>query len=273
MLDVRNALAEDIGSGDLTAELVPETQQAEATVITRMPAVVCGTPWFSEVFRQLDPAIALQWQVQDGDQVQANTVLCELRGAARPLLSGERTALNLLQTLSATATAAAAYAAAVEGTRAVILDTRKTLPGLRLAQKYAVRTGGAANHRTGLYDGILVKENHIAACGGVTAAVKRALAASQGTLVEVEVENLDEAEGAMSAGAHRLLLDDFSLADISKAVARRDRAYPGITLEASGGMNLQNIRQVAAAGVDFISVGSLTKDIQAIDLSMRFRLT
>lgn len=272
VLDVRSALAEDIGNGDLTAALVPAEQQATATVITRMAAVVAGGPWFSEVFRQLDRTIALEWRVKEGQSVTANTVLCELHGPAQALLSGERTALNFLQTLSATATAASAYAAAVDGTSAVILDTRKTLPGLRLAQKYAVRTGGAANHRTGLYDGILIKENHIAACNGIPAAVSAALAASNGALVEIEVESPDEAEAAMAAGVHRLLLDDFSLADIRKAVARRNRAYPGITLEASGGIRLDNVRQVAEAGVDFISVGSLTKDIKAIDLSMRFAL-
>lgn len=267
---VRRALSEDIGAGDLTAALVPADQQAHATVIARDDAVICGLPWFSEVFSELSSEVAIQFHISEGDQVTAGSTVCELRGPARLLLTGERTALNFLQTLSATATAANLFAAAVAGTSATILDTRKTIPGLRLAQKYAVRTGGAANHRTGLYDGILIKENHIAASGGVGNAVAAALQQANGVMVEVEVENLDEARAAIDAGAHRLLLDNFSMDDMHAAVTMRDQSNKDVTLEASGGINLATVKEIADSGVDFISVGALTKDIRATDLSMRF---
>ncbi len=271
-LSVRNALDEDINTGDLTAALVPADQQARATVVVRDDAVICGLPWFSEVFNQLSTDIAIKLLVNEGQQVAADSEICELLGPARPLLTGERTALNFLQTLSATATAAKVFAAAVENTTATILDTRKTIPGMRLAQKYAVRTGGATNHRTGLYDGILIKENHIGAGGGVSKTVAAALKQANGIMVEVEVENLDEARAAIDAGAHRLLLDNFSIDDMRLAVAMRDELNKEITLEASGGINLASVKKIAAVGVDFISVGTLTKDIKAVDLSMRFEM-
>ena len=270
---VRNALTEDIGPGDLTASLVPAGQRADATIITRDGAVICGQPWVKEVFRQLDPAITLEWRIGEGDNATANQTICELHGPARPLLTGERTALNFLQTLSAVASATRVCAEAVTGTRARILDTRKTIPGLRLAQKYAVRIGGGTNHRMGLYDGILIKENHIMAAGGISAAVRRAREQGDGVLLEVEVETLGQASEAMAAGADRLLLDNFSIAQMGDAVALRDRESPAITLEASGGISFENLRAVAETGVDFISIGALTKNIRAVDLSMRFRFT
>jgi nicotinate-nucleotide pyrophosphorylase (carboxylating) len=271
-MSVRNALDEDINTGDLTAALIPADQQARATVVVRDDAVICGLPWFSEVFNQLSTDIAIKLLVNEGQQVAADSKICELLGPARPLLTGERTALNFLQTLSATATAAKQFTAAVENTTTTILDTRKTIPGMRLAQKYAVHTGGAANHRTGLYDGILIKENHIAAGGGVSKTVTAALKQANGIMVEVEVENLDEARAAIDAGAHRLLLDNFSIDDMQLAVAMRDELNKEITLEASGGINLDSVKKIAAVGVDFISVGTLTKDIKAVDLSMRFEM-
>jgi len=271
-MSVRNALAEDINTGDLTAALVPADQQARATVLVRDDAVICGLPWFSEVFNQLSSDIAIKLLVNEGQQVAADSKICELLGPARPLLTGERTALNFLQTLSATATAAKNFTAAIENTTTTILDTRKTIPGMRLAQKYAVHTGGAANHRTGLYDGILIKENHIAASGGISKAVAAALKQANGVMVEVEVENLDEVRTAIDAGAHRLLLDNFSHDDMQLAVAIRDELNKDITLEASGGINLDSVKKIAAIGVDFISVGTLTKDIKAVDLSMRFEM-
>ena len=269
---VSAALAEDIGTGDLTASLVPENQQASATIITREPAVLCGQAWVAEVFRQLDPRVALRWQVGEGASAAADQLLCELTGPARALLTGERTALNFLQLLSAVATATRACVDAVAGTRARILDTRKTLPGLRRAQKYAVLTGGGSNHRIGLFDGILVKENHIAAAGGITPAVRRARERSLDVLLEVEVEDLVQAEEALATGADRLLLDNFSLEDMKAAVELRNRGSSGTTLEASGGISLATLRAVAETGVDFISIGALTKSVRAIDLSMRFRL-
>ncbi|MCC7488577.1 MAG: carboxylating nicotinate-nucleotide diphosphorylase [Gammaproteobacteria bacterium] len=268
---VRRALAEDLGSGDLTAALVPAGQRALARITARDAAVLCGQAWVDEVFRQLDPAIRIDWLAAEGARLAAGTVVCELRGAARPLLTGERSALNFLQTLSATATAARRYADAVAGTRARILDTRKTLPGLRLAQKYAVRVGGAHNHRIGLFDAILVKENHIVAAGGIAAVVQAARRLSPGVLLEVEVETLAQAAEAFDAGADRLLLDNFPLARIAEAVHLRDARSPTTGLEASGGITLANLREVAETGVDFISIGDLTKNIQAVDLSMRFQ--
>lgn len=270
---VQAALTEDIGSGDLTAALVPETQRAQARIITREPAVICGQPWVKEVFRQIDPAVTVEWQVKEGDSVAAEQVLCELHGPAQPLLTGERTALNFLQLLSAVASATRVCVDAITGTRAQVLDTRKTIPGLRLAQKYAVRVGGGTNHRMGLYDGILVKENHIVAAGGIAQAVQRAREQSVTVLLEVEVENLVQAEEAMAAGADRLLLDNFAVGTIRDAVALRDRLSPRTTLEASGGINFDTLRPVAETGVDFISVGALTKNIRAVDLSMRFQFT
>ncbi|MEO8443640.1 MAG: carboxylating nicotinate-nucleotide diphosphorylase [Gammaproteobacteria bacterium] len=266
----RGALAEDQGSGDLTAALVPAGQHVDATIITRDSAVICGQPWVKEVFRQLDPAIDVNWRVVEGDNVSENETLCELRGLARPLLTGERTALNFLQTLSAVASATRACVEAVAGTRTQILDTRKTIPGLRLAQKYAVHIGGGTNHRFGLYDGILVKENHIVAAGGITAAVRRAREQGLTVLLEVEVETLAQAEEALTAGADRLLLDNFDIAGMRDAVALRDRLAPRTTLEASGGIHFDTLRPVAETGVDFISIGALTKNIRAVDLSMRF---
>lgn len=268
MGSVRRALAEDVGSGDLTATLVPESRIVRARLITREAAVLCGTAWVDEVFRQLDARIRTDWEAHDGAAVRAGDVLCRLEGPARGLLTGERTALNFLQMLSGTATAAHRYVEAVHGTAAVILDTRKTIPGLRLAQKYAVRCGGAHNHRIGLYDGILIKENHIAAAGSVGAAVRAARAASPANVfIEVEVENLDQLNEALIAGAKRILLDNFSLDDIRRAVAAtRGHAQ----LEVSGNVTLETIRPLAETGVDFISIGAITKHVRAVDLSMRF---
>lgn len=268
---VRRALTEDVGGGDLTAELVPATQSAHATVIVREDAVVCGRAWFDEVFGQLDPRVTIAWHCAEGAAVAAGATLCELRGPARALLTGERTALNFLQTLSATATAARAYAAVIANTKTRILDTRKTIPGLRTAQKYAVRVGGATNHRIGLFDAILVKENHIVAAGGIGNAVREARRLSPRVLLEVEVETLEQTTEALAAGADRLLLDNFPLERLREAVRLRDEKAPRIGLEASGGITRENLGEVAATGVDFISIGDLTKNVQAIDLSMRFR--
>ena len=268
---VSRALAEDIGSGDLTAALVPPDSRGHARILAREAAVLCGQAWCNEVFRQVEPAIALQWHNQDGALLTEDEVVCTLSGPARGLLTGERTALNFLQTLSGTATAARRFVQAVAGTGAVILDTRKTLPGLRLAQKYAATCGGAQNHRIGLFDGILIKENHIMAAGGVTAAVSAARQAASGVLVEVEVENLEQVREALAAGADRLLLDNFSLENLRAAVSARDTCdQPNIKLEASGGLELEHIRAVAECGVDLISIGAITKHVRAVDYSMRF---
>lgn len=267
-VQVRLALAEDLGSGDLTAGLVPPDAEARARVIVRESAVLCGTDWFAEVFRQLDPAIRIEWSAQDGERLQAGQMVCGLSGPARPILSGERTALNFLQTLSGTASLAARYVAAIKDTQATILDTRKTIPGLRLAQKYAVRCGGAGNHRVGLYDAILIKENHIRAAGSIAAAMRDALAAAdESVLVEIEVEGLDELDQALAAGARRVLLDNFDNDALREAV---DRTAGRARLEASGGVDLKTIRGIALTGVDFISVGQLTKDVRATDYSMLF---
>ena len=264
---VQRALAEDLGSGDRTAALIPRDAQAQARVISREHAIVCGRAWCDEVFRQLDARVALTWEVQDGDGVQAGQTLCTLHGPARAVLSGERTALNFLQTLSGTATTTRVYVDAVRGTAAVILDTRKTLPGLRRAQKYAVTCGGGQNHRMGLYDAILIKENHIRASGSISTALAAARAAGgERVPLEIEVENLEQLHAALAAGAQRLLLDNFDLAGLRSAVAvTAGRAR----LEASGGVTLANLRAIAETGVDYISVGSLTKNVQAIDLSLR----
>jgi nicotinate-nucleotide pyrophosphorylase (carboxylating) len=268
---VARALAEDIGDGDLTAGLVGATATIEATVITREAMTMAGQPWFAEVMRQVDPGIAVEWLQKDGDTIAAGATLCTLRGPARGLLSAERTALNFLQLLSATATVTASYVAAVAGTDCRILDTRKTIPGLRLAQKYAVRCGGGVNHRIGLFDAILIKENHILSAGNIQAAIENSRALHAELPVEIEVESLDELRDALSAHAERLLLDNFSLEMLREAVAiNRDEGDPPAELEASGGLTIDGIRAVAQTGVDYISVGALTKNIRAVDLSMRF---
>lgn len=265
---VRAALAEDIGSGDLTADLIPADARARATVISREPAVLCGTVWFEAAFRPLDPAVRIDWSAADGDEVAPGQVLCTVAGRTRALLSGERTALNFLQTLSATATEVRRYVRAIAGTRAAVLDTRKTLPGLRLAQKYAVTCGGGRNHRKGLYDAILIKENHIMAAGSITAAIDRARTLHPGVMIEVEVETLAELDEALAARPDVVMLDNFDLATMRVAV---ERTAGRVRLEASGNVDLQRIGAVAATGVDFISVGALTKDVRAIDLSMRLQ--
>ncbi|MDG9781725.1 carboxylating nicotinate-nucleotide diphosphorylase [Metapseudomonas otitidis] len=267
--NVRRALTEDIGSGDITAQLIPEERLAHATVITREAAVIAGTAWVDAVFRQLDPRVAVHWQVADGDRVQPGQPLFHLEGPARALLSGERSALNFLQCLSGVATRAAHYVDLVRGTSVKLLDTRKTLPGLRLAQKYAVTCGGGHNHRIGLYDAFLIKENHIAACGGITQAINAAHRIAPGKPVEVEVENLDELQQALDAGADIIMLDELSLDDMRTAVTlTAGRAK----LEASGGINDTTLRTIAETGVDYISIGTLTKDVRAVDLSMRLSL-
>ena len=268
---VARALAEDVGSGDLTAALVPAGRAGRATVVTRESAVLCGRPWVDEVFRQLDPSVRVVWEAEEGADVAPDQLLCRLAGPARSLLTGERTALNFLQTLSGTATATRRYVAVVAGLPCRILDTRKTLPGLRRAQKYAVRCAGGSNHRMGLYDGILVKENHIMAAGSIAAAVDAARAAGSTVPVEVEVETLDELRQALDAGADMALLDEFSLDQLRTAVAM-NRAHPRgpMKLEASGNVTLETLRAVAETGVDFVSIGSLTKHVRAVDLSMRF---
>jgi len=267
---IRIALAEDVGPGDLTTELVPAGQQAQASVFAREACTLCGRLWFDEVFEQLDQSIVIDWHIDEGGRADVDQRVCTVSGSARSVLTGERTALNFLQLLSATATTAHAYVDAITGTQATILDTRKTIPGLRLAQKYAVQIGGAQNHRIGLFDAILIKENHIASGGGIRKTLETALKLSENILVEIEVETLDETREALTAGAHRLLLDNFSTDGLAAAVQLRDNIAPDITLEASGGITLDNIRAVAETGVDYISIGALTKDVKAIDLSMQF---
>ncbi len=270
--NVTAALAEDVGRGDLTAELVPAGLCSSATVISRESAVLCGTAWFNRCFAKLDPSITISWKVTDGDRIVPNQVLCEIEGPARALLTGERTALNFLQLLSGVATKARQYADVVAGTRAQIVDTRKTLPGLRLAQKFAVKCGGGGNHRLGLYDAILIKENHILAAGNIAAAIAAARhvaeAAAQCQFIQVEVETCAELQQALDAGAKMILLDNMSNAQMCEAVSlTAGRAI----LEASGNVNLDTVRGIAETGVDRISIGSLTKDVRALDLSMRFR--
>lgn len=262
------ALAEDIGGGDLTAALIPEDAQAEATVISRENAILCGAAWFDAVFRQLDSRIVIDWQVVDGDRIAPDQRLCTLRGPARALLTGERTALNFVQLLSGTATLARRYADAVTGTRATILDTRKTLPGLRLAQKYAVRCGGCRNHRIGLFDAVLIKENHIMAAGSIGEAIAVARRLHPDVTVEVEVENLAELAEALMAQPDIVMLDNFDLATMAEAV---NVTGGRVKLEASGNVNFETVRPIAETGVDYISIGGLTKDVRAVDLSMRFR--
>jgi nicotinate-nucleotide pyrophosphorylase (carboxylating) len=263
---VARALAEDVGSGDVTADLVPPGQRALARVLCREEAVICGRPWFDEVFRQLDPGVSVRWLVTEGEEVAPDQWICELEGPARPILTGERTALNFLQTLSGTAGVARRYARALAGTRSRVLDTRKTLPGLRSAQKYAVRCGGCDNHRIGLYDAVLIKENHIQAAGSIATAVGRARSLHPGLKVEVEVEDLAQLREALAAGADVVMLDNFDLPAMREAVAitaGRSR------LEVSGNVDLGSLARIAATGVDYISVGALTKHLRAVDLSLR----
>lgn len=272
-LTVRQTLAEDLGhlpleQGDITASLIPASQQAKATIISREDCVFCGSAWLTEVFRQLSDQVKVEWFVADGDKVAANSVLCELTGPARILLTGERTALNFIQTLSGTATTTALYVSLLEGSATRLLDTRKTLPGMRLAQKYAVACGGGKNHRLGLYDAFLIKENHIAAAGSIDNAVSIARQNFPGKPVEVEVEDLIEFEQALKAGADIIMLDNFHIADIQQAVSlNKSKAK----LEVSGNITAEALRSLSSTGVDYISSGALTKNIQAIDLSMRLR--
>lgn len=266
--DILRALEEDVGAGDITAQLVPAGQLATATILSREDAVVCGIPWASAAFRHVSREIAIEWLVQEGDLVKAGSTICTLSGPARALLTAERCALNFLQTLSATATATRQYVDAIAGTSAHILDTRKTLPGLRIAQKYAVRIGGGLNQRIGLYDGILIKENHIAAAGSIEAVLTNARALNAEVPIQIEVETLEQLRIALKAGAKLILLDNFDIPALAEAVRiNRGQAI----LEASGGINIHNVREIALTGVDRISIGSLTKHVHAIDLSMRFQ--
>jgi len=270
---VAAALAEDVGAGDLTASLIDADAVVGATIIAREALVLCGEAWVEEVFRQLDEHIVIDWYIGDGGHAETDDVICKIVGPARALLTGERTALNFLQTLSSTATTTAAFTTAVEGTRARVLDTRKTIPGLRLAQKYAVTCGGGVNHRVGLFDAILIKENHIKSAGSITAALQRAQDAGGEVLVEVEVENHHELLEALDAGAARVLLDNFSIDELKEAVATNEGyGIVGAELEASGNVTLDTIREIAETGVDYISTGALTKNIRAADLSMLFRI-
>lgn len=266
--DVRRALDEDVGSGDLTAALVPADRQAVATIVCRESAVICGEPWVTEVLRQLSPGSQATWQVRDGQRCTPGQKIVEIRGPARELLTAERTCLNFLQTLSAVATKTARHVAEVQGTRAAILDTRKTLPGLRLAEKYAVRCGGGKNHRMGLYDAILIKENHIAAAGGLTAAFRAAqIVGARASFIQVEVETLTQLREALDAGVNMVLLDNMPLDTVREAVRMADGRC---SLEISGGVTFETLRACAETGVDRISVGALIKDVKAVDFSMRF---
>lgn len=270
--NVDAALREDVGDGDVTGQLIDATKTIGANIVTRERMTMAGQPWVDEVCQQVDPSIELHWHCCDGDVLEANTLLCELTGPARSILTAERTALNFLQLLSATATTTSIYVTATAGTKCRLLDTRKTIPGLRLAQKYAVRCGGGHNHRIGLYDAILIKENHILSAGGIAAAVAAARDLHATMPIEVEVESLDELREALAAKAGRLLLDNFPLELLEQAVTiNRSEGDPPAELEASGGMTLDEIAAVAATGVDYISVGALTKNVSAVDLSMRFK--
>ena len=270
---VAAALAEDVGAGDLTAQLIDSSEVVGAQIMARETLMVCGEAWVDEVFRQLDETIIVDWYIGDGGAAEPGDVICKLVGNARALLTGERTALNFLQTLSATATATAAYVKAIEGTSAKVLDTRKTIPGLRLAQKYAVRCGGGHNHRCGLYDAILIKENHVRTAGGIKAALEAASRTQADVPIEIEVENHDELLEALDAGATRILLDNFSLDKLRRAVATNgDYGYAAAELEASGNVTLETIRDIAETGVDYISTGAITKNLAAVDLSMLFRI-
>ena len=266
---VRIALQEDIGSGDITAQLIPASQLARARIITRERAIIAGVAWVNEVFRQVDPAVQVVWRVREGEWVRPDQVLFELRGPARSLLTGERCALNFLQTLSGTATRCRHYADRVAGTGVKLLDTRKTIPGLRIAQKYAVAVGGCYNHRIGLYDAFLIKENHIMAAGGIAAAVQQAHQIAPGKPVEVEVETVAQLDEAINAGADIVMLDNFSPTAMTAAVAHSRQRNPQVKLEASGGITNDTLLPYAQTGVDYISIGALTKDCKAIDLSMR----
>jgi len=267
---VSRALREDIGPGDVTAELIPSSQQAQAQVLCREPAVICGAAWFDETYRQLDRQVAVEWSIAEGGHAPANSIVCVLHGPARAILTGERTALNFLQLLSATASVTRRYLEAISGSQCRILDTRKTIPGLRSAQKYAVRCGGGDNHRMGLYDLVLIKENHIAAAGSIGAAVSAARRQAPALRVEVEVEDLEQLRQALDCRVELVLLDNFDLPALRAAVAlNRAHDWPAL-LESSGGVTLDGIAAIAATGVDFISVGALTKNVVAIDLSMRF---
>lgn len=268
--NVSDALAEDVGAGDLTAALLPPSATCVATIVTRDDTTLAGRPWVDEVYRQLDPGVRIEWRALDGAEVAAGDTICELRGPARALLTGERTALNFLQLLSATATITARYVAVVANTAARILDTRKTIPGLRLAQKYAVLCGGGVNHRIGLFDAILIKENHILSAGSIDAAIRNARSRHRERPIEIEIESIDEMRQALRVKAERLLLDNFSIEELSRAVRiNRSEGQPPAVLEASGGVTIDSIAAVAATGVDYISVGALTKNIHAVDLSMR----
>ncbi|WP_299771686.1 carboxylating nicotinate-nucleotide diphosphorylase [uncultured Pseudoteredinibacter sp.] len=271
--NVRAALLEDIGDGDITAALIPATQQATAKVITREDCVVCGVAWVDEVFRQLDPSVKIDWHVQDGDKVSADSLLYTLSGSARSLLSGERAALNFLQLLSGTASSCQSYAQMVEHTQVRILDTRKTIPGLRMAQKYAVSQGGCHNHRIGLFDAYLIKENHIAACGGIAEAINQAKINQPGKAVEVEVESIDEMMQALEAKADIIMLDNFDNDMLREAVAINGGHANKAKLEASGNVNQSTLVGIAETGVDYISIGALTKDCKAVDLSMRLTMS
>ena len=270
---VASALAEDIGSGDLTAALIDAEEMVGATILARESLVLCGQLWVDEVFAQLDNTIVVDWYVGDGQTAEADDVICKLVGPARSLLTGERTALNFLQTLSSTATEASKYVAAIAGTKCRILDTRKTIPGLRLAQKYAATCGGAVNHRVGLFDAILIKENHIKSAGSITKALQTAQGLYTDVLIEVEVESHDELLEALDAGAGRILLDNFSVEELQRAVkTNQDYGYTAAELEASGNITLDTIREIAETGVNYISTGAITKNIKAIDFSMLFKI-
>ncbi len=265
--NIKTSFKEDIGTGDITALLIAADSKLDVSLICREPAILCGSEWFSEAFVQLDPAIQIEWLANDGDLVSADTIVCQISGNARAILSAERTALNFLQTLSATATVTHRYQSLIAHTSCKILDTRKTIPGLRLAQKYAVKCGGGSNHRIGLFDAYLLKENHLAAAGSIAAAVAQARDLNPDALLEVEVENLSQLEQAMEAGVDRVLLDNFTIPQLKQAVSL---ASGNMELEASGNITLTNIEEIAQCGVDFISIGALTKHIQAIDFSLRY---
>ncbi len=268
-LDVRLALTEDVGPGDATAELIPAGTQCKATVVSREKAVLCGQPWFDAVFSAMSQDIYIKWLQNDGDEVAANSVLCEIEGPARAAITAERSALNFLQTLSGTATLARQYANKVKDLPVTLLDTRKTIPGLRQAQKYAVKTGGCSNHRFGLYDAILIKENHLIAAGSIENAVQQIQGKYPDLLLEMEVESLEEMDQAIDAGIKRLLLDNFTLEQLKTAVARKP---DDVELESSGNVSLETVRNIALTGVDYISIGGLTKHITAVDLSMRLKM-
>jgi nicotinate-nucleotide pyrophosphorylase (carboxylating) len=269
---VQRALAEDIGSGDVTARLIDAGTGARASLLARESLVLCGTAWFDEVFRQLDTDVTVVWRAPEGAHLAADSILCEITGPARAILTGERTALNFLQTLSGTATATRGFVEAVAGTGCRILDTRKTLPGLRLAQKYAVRCGGGLNHRIGLYDMVLIKENHIIAAGSIAAAIERARRTAPGVPVEIEVESLPEFTRALTAAPDTIMLDNFTTDEMREAVALNRASARPVKIEASGGVELVGLQRIAATGVDFVSIGALTKHVRAIDLSLRFAL-